>query len=86
MQAAAGLGWLLILAVAAQAQPQCSLAIAEFRKIIDADAASGNLNKRVHERIVPELGPVATLCRANRDAEALRALHALKRRYGYPGG
>jgi hypothetical protein len=77
---------LLLLSASAQTQSQCNLAIGEFRRIIDADAQSGHLNKRIHERIVPELNPVTTLCRAGQDAQALRALQSLKRRYGYPGG
>jgi hypothetical protein len=51
--------------------------------VIDADVKIGHLNKSVHNRIVPDLGRVEATCRAGRDAEATRALTALKSRFGY---
>jgi hypothetical protein len=67
----------------AMAQTGCDAAIAQFRRVIDSDAQSGNVHKSVYSRILPELGRIAESCRAGRDAEASRALHALKRRHGY---
>jgi len=69
-------------AVPAHAQG-CAGAIAEFVKVIDSDAATGNLNKGVHRRMTADLAGVRTTCSAGRDAEATRALVALKSRYGY---
>jgi hypothetical protein len=74
---------LLILASPAAAQSGCAGAIAQFRAVIDADVKIGHLNKSVHNRIVPDLGRVEATCRAGRDAEATRALAALKGRFGY---
>jgi hypothetical protein len=67
----------------AAAQSGCAGAIAQFQAVIDNDVKVGHLNKSVHSRIAPELGGVAATCRAGRDAEAIRALGALKSRYGY---
>ena len=44
---------------------------------------TGNVAKRVHARVVSELGPVKPTCAAGRDAEAARALAAIKSRHGY---
>jgi len=44
---------------------------------------TGNLNKAVANRLLPELDRIAATCRAGKDAEALRALASLKHRYGY---
>jgi hypothetical protein len=61
----------------------CAGALAEFEKVINSDVATGNLNKAVHRRIVAELVGVQSSCAANRDAEAIRALAAIKSRHGY---
>jgi hypothetical protein len=74
---------LLALASSAAAQSGCAGAIAQFRAVIDNDVKVGHLNKSVHNRIVPDLVRVEATCRAGRDAEATRALTALKGRYGY---
>jgi hypothetical protein len=71
------------LSTFAMAQTGCDAAIAQFRRVIDSDAQSGNVHKSVYNRILPELGRIAENCRAGRDAEASRALQALKRRHGY---
>jgi len=61
----------------------CGAAIAEFEAIITSEVETGNLNKGVHRRIVGELGSVKASCAAGRDAEAGRALAALRARHGY---
>jgi len=61
----------------------CGSAIAAFETIIDNDVATGNLNKGVHRRIVAALAGVKTSCAMGRDAEASRALAAVKSRHGY---
>jgi hypothetical protein len=73
----------LALSMPAAAQSGCAGAIAQFRAVIDNDIKIGHLNKSVHGRIEPDLGRVSETCRAGRDAEAMRALAALKSRFGY---
>jgi len=73
-----------ILCVSAgTASAACSGAIGEFETIVNSDVESGNLNKGAHRKIVSELAPVQANCRAGRDAEASRALAAIKSRHGY---
>jgi len=76
---------ILVLALSARAAAQsgCAGAIAQFRAVIDNDVKIGHLNKSVHTRIVPDLGRVEASCRAGNDAQATRALAALKSRFGY---
>ena len=73
----------LALSAPAAAQSGCAGAIAQFRAVIDNDVKIGHLNKSVHSRIQPNLGGVEATCRTGRDAEAMRALAALKGRFGY---
>jgi hypothetical protein len=68
---------------AGAASAACGGAIGEFETIINSDAETGNLNKGVYRRIVAELGPVKANCAGGRDAEASRALAAIKSRHGY---
>ena len=72
-----------MLAAAGPASAACNDAIAEFEAIVTSDANTGNLNKGVYNRIVAELGPVKAQCGGGRDAEANRALAAIKSRHGY---
>ena len=65
------------------ASAACGGAIGEFETIISSDAETGNLNKGVYRKIVAELGPVKANCSVGRDAEASRALAAIKSRHGY---
>ncbi len=67
----------------AAAQSGCSGAIANFRAVVDSDAQTGNLNKSVYGRMLPEIERAAALCRAGHDGEGLRALQGVKSRYGY---
>jgi hypothetical protein len=67
----------------AAAQSGCSGTVASFRAVIDSDAQTGNLNKSVYGRMLPEIERAAALCRAGHDGEGLRALQAVKSRYGY---
>ena len=73
----------MLLAGCGVASAACASAIAEFDAIISSDAETGNLNKSVYRRIVAELAPVRRNCAAGRDAEAGRALAAIKSRHGY---
>jgi hypothetical protein len=65
------------------AQANCRAAIADFEAIMNSDLETGNVAKRVHARVVAELTPVKQQCSAGRDAEATRALAAVKSRHGY---
>jgi hypothetical protein len=73
----------ILCASAGAASAACSGAIGEFETIINSDAGTGNLNKGVYRKIVSELGSVKANCGAGRDAEASRALAAIKSRHGY---
>lgn len=68
----------------AAAQAGCHAATAQFRRVIDSDVETGNLNRSVYNRIMPELARITQTCAAGREAPASQALSALKRRYGYP--
>lgn len=61
----------------------CAQAISAFESIIDSDAQTGNLNKRVHRRVVADLAAPKSACAAGRDADASRQLSTIKARYGY---
>jgi hypothetical protein len=65
------------------AAASCRSSLADFEAIINSDAETGNLNKGVHRRIVGELASVKASCAAGRDADASRALTAVKARHGY---
>lgn len=74
------------LVVALSATPvlaACGAELAEFRSVIDSDAQTGNVNKSVYNRMLPEVARLTQLCQAGREADAVRGLHALKGRYGY---
>jgi hypothetical protein len=73
----------LLLPGVSSAAAQCTTAIAGFEAIVTSDVETGNLNKGVHRRIVAELAGVKASCSAGRDAEASRALAAIKARHGY---
>jgi len=73
----------ILAAGTVRASAACNGAIGEFETIITSDAETGNLNKGVYRKIVSELGPVKANCGAGRDAEASRALAAIKSRHGY---
>ena len=68
---------------ASAARAECGGELATFRSIIDSDVQTGNVNKSVYNRMVPEVARLTQLCRSGHDAEAVRGLHALKSRYGY---
>jgi len=72
-----------LLICAGPAAAACGGAITAFEAIAASDAKTGNLNKGIYNRIVTELGPVKAQCSAGHDAEASRALGAIKSRHGY---
>jgi hypothetical protein len=67
----------------AAAQGACRGEITQFRHIIDSDAETGNVNKSVYNRMLPELARITQTCDAGHDGTAVSALSALKHRYGY---
>jgi hypothetical protein len=67
----------------AAAQAECHGAISQFRQIIDSDAQTGNVNKSVYNRMLPELARITQTCDAGHGGSAVSALSALKHRYGY---
>ena len=74
---------LIAVAEPATAQTGCDAAIAGFRAVIDSDAKAGQLDRSVHDRMIPDVQQITQLCRAGRASEALRALAGLKSRFGY---
>jgi hypothetical protein len=74
---------LILMAGCGAASAACASAISDFETIITNDAETGNLDKSVYRRIVAELAPVKRNCGAGHDAEASRALAAIKARHGY---
>ncbi|MFG1428979.1 hypothetical protein [Roseixanthobacter glucoisosaccharinicivorans] len=62
----------------------CTSALANFMKVVDADAASGNLNQSVFKRISADLVTPRATCAAGKDGESRSQLAAIRARYGYP--
>ncbi|OYX72202.1 MAG: hypothetical protein B7Y95_10970 [Rhizobiales bacterium 32-66-11] len=62
----------------------CTSALANFMKVVDADAASGNLNPSVFKRISSDLATPKATCAAGKDGESRSQLAAIRARYGYP--
>ena len=67
----------------ASAQPNCAAAIAEFRAIVETESQMGHVNHAAKSRLHAQLSSVEESCRSGRNAEALRALEALRSRHGY---
>jgi hypothetical protein len=65
------------------AQQGCAGAIVEFRSIIETESQMGHVAGTAKRRLQGELARVEETCRAGREAEAMRALAALRGRYGY---
>jgi len=74
---------LAAMASTASGETRCEVAIAQFRAVIDNDERTGNLNEAVYRRMGPELRQVSAECASGREAEAIRALAAVKHRHGY---
>ena len=72
-----------LLPQAAWAQGACGAAVAETRKLVESDVATGNLNEPVGKRFAADLDRAAAACAAGRGPEAMRLLGAAKARYGY---
>jgi hypothetical protein len=82
--AAAGLLMLFAGTTApATGQHNCAGAIVEFRGIIETENQMGHVNHAAKNRLQRELSRIEETCRAGRNADALRALAALRSRHGY---
>ena len=78
------LAMLLVSAMPAPAQaPACAGAIEPFRRAVESDVATGNLNRSVYNRIKPEIDRAVAACSAGRDADAVRMINATTGRFGY---
>ena len=64
----------------------CAAEIARYREIVDSDGATGNVARRVYERIKVEIAAAERECSAGDDAKARALLLASKQRHGYPTG
>jgi hypothetical protein len=77
---------LLVIAMAAspaRAQQGCAGAIVEFRAIVETESQMGHVAGSAKRRLQADLARIEETCRAGREAEALRAIAALRSRYGY---
>jgi hypothetical protein len=75
---------LIALVQPAAGQSGCASAIAGFRTVVESDARTGQLDRSVFNRMVPELDRIAQICRrSGHDSEAMHALSSLKSRFGY---
>lgn len=72
-----------VTAAPLQAQQGCVGAIVEFRAIIETESQMGHVAASAKRRLQADLARIEETCRAGRDAEALRAVAALRSRYGY---
>jgi hypothetical protein len=72
-----------VTAAPLQAQQGCAGAIVEFRSIIETESQMGHVSGPAKRRLQGELARIEETCRAGRDADAMRALAALRSRYGY---
>ena len=67
----------------AAAQPNCQVAINEFRDIVNTETSMGHVTGARQANAMTELNRIEQACRAGRNAEALAALQALQRRLGF---
>ena len=65
------------------AQPNCQVAINEFRDIVNTETSMGHVTGARQAGAMTELNRIEQTCRAGRNAEALAALQALQRRLGF---
>jgi hypothetical protein len=65
------------------AQPNCGVAITEFREIVNTETGMGHVSGAQQSAAVTELDRLEQICRAGRGSEALAAVQALRRRMGF---
>jgi hypothetical protein len=76
------LGVLVASASPALAQ-SCQTAITDFRFVVNTETSMGHVKQDRHAAALAELGRIAQICNAGRNAEAMAALQALQRRMGF---
>lgn len=77
---------LLACATATSANAQqgsCGGPIAQMRRLVESDVATGNLNAPVGQRFSADLDRASAACSAGHGGEAMHLLGAAKARYGY---
>jgi hypothetical protein len=62
----------------------CDDALARFQRILNQDKKLGRVDKEVYDAAMAGMVPVAETCKAGRDAQAIAALNAIKKKHGYP--
>jgi hypothetical protein len=72
-----------VTAAPLQAHQGCAGAIVEFRSIVATESQMGHVTSSAKRRLQGELARIEETCRAGRDADAMRALAALRSRHGY---
>ena len=83
LQSAVVLALLVASGASGAAQPNCQVAINEFRDIVNTETSMGHVAHGRQANAMTELNRIEQTCRAGRDAEALAALQALQRRMGF---
>jgi hypothetical protein len=74
---------LIALALPGATQPNCQVAITEFRDIVNTETSMGHVSGTKQSNAMTKLARIEQACRAGRNAEALAALQALQRRMGF---
>jgi|RhiMethySRZTD1v2_1073278.scaffolds.fasta_scaffold01185_26 hypothetical protein len=72
-----------VTAAPLQAQQGCAGAIVEFRSIVETESQMGHASGSAKRQLQGELARIEETCHAGRNADAMRALEALRSRYGY---
>jgi acetaldehyde dehydrogenase (acetylating) len=83
LQSAVVLALLVASGASGAAQPNCQVAINEFRDIVNTETSMGHVTGARQANAMAELNRIEQVCRAGRHAEALTALQALQRRMGF---
>jgi hypothetical protein len=61
----------------------CTAKIQRFQKVLAADVATGNVERKVYDQIEKELAQAAADCTDGLGGEALKLVHASEVRHGY---
>lgn len=77
------LGLSCVIALATPGHAACMETVASFKRVVESDARSGNMNQSVYRRVKPEVDRAEAACAAGRDAESERMINSTKSRFGY---
>jgi hypothetical protein len=61
----------------------CTNDLNHYQTLLDADVATGNLNRPVYNQIETDLGRAANACAAGHDGEARAIVRSTKLQHGY---